>query len=50
MLDLLLLTALTATLLLLPATASYILAVDNLQAIKISLSDYGISKLSCIEQ
>ena len=50
MFNLLLLAALTATLLALPAAASYILPVDNLQAIKISLNGYGMSELYRIEQ
>ena len=50
MLNLLLLTAITATALTLPAAASYILPVDNLQAIKISLVGYGMSELYRIEQ
>lgn len=50
MLNLLLLTALTATALALPATASYILPVDNLQAIKMSLPGYGMSELYRINQ
>jgi hypothetical protein len=49
MLNLFFLTALTATALALLATASYVLPVDNLQAVKISLSGYGMSELCRIE-
>ena len=50
MLDLLLLTVLAATLLALPTSASYVLPVDNLQAIKMSWSYYSMSELYRIEQ
>jgi hypothetical protein len=50
MFNLLLLAALTATLLALPAAASYVLPVDNLQAIKITLHGYGTFELYRIEQ
>jgi hypothetical protein len=50
MLDRLLLTVLSAAVLALPAAASHVLAVDNFQAIKISLSEYCMSEMYRIEQ
>ncbi|KIW69574.1 hypothetical protein PV04_05444 [Phialophora macrospora] len=50
MFNLLLLAPFTATLLALSAAASYVLPVDKLQAIKISLHGYGASDLCHVEQ
>lgn len=50
MFNLLLLAALTDTLLALPTLASDVCPVDNLQAIEISVLGYGVSELCRIEQ